>query len=342
MKRHVLLLIIVFVLTMLSACAGVEITYKETAEELASAGSESPMPEPSGQEADVPETQMVEANVDDEVTFDDALSENTLGVDASEQILASSTPEETAATGHDDIQTEAVSAEVPTDNIESASPDDYVEQEEQPTPESGGQPPVLSQYVKAAGLSFDDFDFSQLVLVTADASQADIYCYDKDDNGLWELNEELGYIVGYAGRNGVSTDKREGDGCTPGGLYSLGFAFGNKPEPTTGLEYRAVTEDDYWVDDPNSIYYNQWVEGTDGADWTSSEHLAVNVVSYAYAVVIEYNMSPDTIAGKGSAIFIHVGNKPTSGCVTMTEENLLGMLKWLASDQNPSVLIVAK
>jgi L,D-peptidoglycan transpeptidase YkuD (ErfK/YbiS/YcfS/YnhG family) len=202
------------------------------------------------------------------------------------------------------------------------------------------QPPLLTKLVQKAGLTFDDIDYSQLVLVAADGSKAAIYCYDKSENGVWKLNESLGYMMGYAGRNGVNTDKHEGDGCSPGGLFGLGYAFGNNPKPETGMPWRAITNDTYWIDDPNSKYYNQWVEGTDDADWTGGEHLSENVVSYAYAVVIEYNTVPNTVAGKGSAIFFHIGSKPTSGCVAVTQDTLLKILKWLSEDKQPGMLIV--
>jgi L,D-peptidoglycan transpeptidase YkuD (ErfK/YbiS/YcfS/YnhG family) len=234
------------------------------------------------------------------------------------------------------------------------TPDSSSEQKPGSTPTAGAQtpaptpgtdvvqPPLLSQMVEKAELSFDDIGCSQLILVNADKTNADIYCYDKGENGLWKLNETLGYIKGYVGRNGVSVDKHEGDGCSPGGLFSLSYAFGNNAKPETGLSWRAITKDTYWIDDPNSKYYNQWVENVDDADWTGGEHLSENVVSYAYAVVIDYNTAPNTVAGKGSAIFFHIGNKPTSGCVVVTKDTLLNVLKWLSEDKNPGMLIVAE
>lgn len=211
-----------------------------------------------------------------------------------------------------------------------------------PQNSTGEQPPLMTKLIQGAGLSFDDLSFSQLVIVAAEGSFADIYCYDKSDSGQWILNEEIGYIKGYAGRNGVNSDKHEGDGCSPAGLFRLGYAFGNNEKPSTGMEYRPITENTYWIDDPNSKYYNQWVEGTDNADWSGAEHLSENIVSYAYAVAIDYNTAPNTVAGKGSAIFFHIGSKPTSGCVVVSEETLLTILKWLSQEKSPSILITAQ
>ncbi len=336
MKRFFILLLSASLLLLLSDCTGMEMIYKETPSFLVSADLEAPMPEPSFQET----VSAGPSASGQEDAGDDVSEDNSSADDYSPQAPASASPEGTEM--YDDTQTEDEIGAPADGGAESIVTDTPAEPEEQITPDAGGQPPLLSQCILSAGLSFDSFAFSQLILVRADGSNADIYCYEKNDNGLWKLNDDLGYIAGYAGRNGVSTDKREGDGCTPGGLYRLGYAFGNKPQPPTGMAYRAITADSLWIDDPNSKYYNQWVEGMDGADWTSCEHLATNIVSYAYAVVVEYNTPPDTIAGKGSAIFFHIGNKPSSGCVVVTEETLLSILKWLSADENPSVLIVAK
>lgn len=213
---------------------------------------------------------------------------------------------------------------------------------ESPQNNNAEQPPLMTRFIQNAGLSFDDLAFSQFVLVATAGSETDIYCYDKGDSGLWTFNKDIGVISGYVGRNGISTAKSEGDDYTPAGLFSLGYAFGNSAKPITGMTFKSITKDSYWVDDPNSIFYNQWVEGTVDADWFSAEHLADNIRSYAYAVVVEYNMAPNTVAGKGSAIFIHCGDKPTSGCITVSEEALLRILKWLSQDEKPSILIVSQ
>lgn len=39
------------------------------------------------------------------------------------------------------------------------------------------------------------------------------------------------------------------------------------------LEYRKIGDDDYWVDDSNSAYYNKWVNTSNVKDWNSAEDL---------------------------------------------------------------------
>lgn len=120
---------------------------------------------------------------------------------------------------------------------------------------------------------------------------------------------------GYVGKNGVTANKVEGDYCTLSGLYSLGFGFGTEPIDTE-IEYRIINCDCYWVDDINSLNYNQWVESKN-ITWNSAEHLIDHPQSYHYGIVINYNTNP-VIANKGSAIFLHCSNgNYTAGCVSM-------------------------
>ena len=145
-------------------------------------------------------------------------------------------------------------------------------------------------------------------------------------------------MSGAVGRNGVSEKSREGDLCTPQGLYPLGFAFGTEPVEGLHLEYRVVNADCYWVDDPASAYYNQWVE-SDTVQWDSAEHLIDYPQAYHYAVVIGYNMAP-VVPYAGSAIFLHCQTgDATAGCVAIPEEEMLYVLRWLDSDQHPMIWI---
>ena len=223
------------------------------------------------------------------------------------------------------------------------SPQPSVDSSAQPSPQPAGdssaQPPLLTQYIKNSGVTFGELSFSQLILVAASGSDATVYCYDKSDTGIWTANSDIGFISGHVGKNGVSASKCEGDGCTPIGLYPLGFAFGISPEPDTAMEYQRITDTSYWVDDPGSAHYNEWVEGNENADWSSAEKLWEHTSSYAYAIVIEYNMDP-IVSGQGSAIFFHCGERATIGCVSVPQQNVLQILKWLNPEKEPNIFIV--
>ncbi len=138
--------------------------------------------------------------------------------------------------------------------------------------------------------------------------------------------------------NGVSAKSCEGDSCTPKGTYALGFAFGTQLIDDLSIEYRQINSDCYWVDAPESDYYNQWVESKT-TTWNSAEHLSDYPQAYKYAVVIEYNTEP-VIPYKGSAIFLHcmTGNY-TAGCVAVPEEDMLYILKCLDSSKKPIITI---
>ena len=206
------------------------------------------------------------------------------------------------------------------------------------------QPILLTKYISNSSLSFNSLNFLQLILVVADGSEASVYCYNKLESGIWNLENSLNRnsepIAGHVGKNGVSSAKSEGDGYTPLGLYPLGFAFGIDKEPDTMMEYKLITKSSYWIDDPESPYYNKWVEGYKSSEWNSAEKLWEHTSSYAYAIVINYNMNPIE-AGKGSAIFIHCGDRPTAGCVSVSQQNLLQILKWLDPNKLPYIFIVS-
>lgn len=123
----------------------------------------------------------------------------------------------------------------------------------------------------------------------------------------------------YIGKNGVTTNKQEGDGKTPIGEFELGIILGTHTnvENKNGLEYKQITEELYWVDDIKSKYYNQLVDITKKTkDWNSAEHLIDYPIQYEYLVEIKAN--PKNIPTKGSAIFLHcTNNKSTAGCVAV-------------------------
>lgn len=151
-----------------------------------------------------------------------------------------------------------------------------------------------------------------------------------------------GAIAATVGRNGIAPKdgKREGDGRTPSGLYDLRLAFGYGPSVPTKLEYRQATDSDFWVDDPRSVQYNQWVRGK--PQTVSFEYLKRKDDLYKYGIVIEYNTQP-VVPGNGSAIFMHIWKgegEPTSGCIALSEMNIRKLLSWLDRNRKPAILIL--
>ena len=199
------------------------------------------------------------------------------------------------------------------------------------------QPEAFVQLLAEGGYAPEDLSGEQLIIVKSSGNNALVFTYEKGEDGVWSpLVENL---AGHTGRNGVrGEEKREGDLCTPAGLFPLVGAFGVEPDPGCHMYYRQATADSYWVDDPDSIYYNRWREGTENKDWNSAEHLVDYPQQYAYAVIIGYNMAP-MVPGKGCAIFFHCGTGPTAGCVSVPREDLLSILLWLEEEKSPEIVI---
>jgi L,D-peptidoglycan transpeptidase YkuD (ErfK/YbiS/YcfS/YnhG family) len=135
------------------------------------------------------------------------------------------------------------------------------------------------------------------------------------------------------GRTGCITQKREGDGATPRGVWQVREAFYRNDRiarPTTSLRLRAIKPDDGWCDaicDPN---YNRHVTHPYAA---SAEHLWRDDGLYDIIVVLGYNDGP-RIKGLGSAIFLHCARPdfgPTQGCIAVARANLVRLLPWLTA-----------
>lgn len=162
-------------------------------------------------------------------------------------------------------------------------------------------------------------------------------------NDGWQTEKVLTEIA--IGKNGATTDKREGDFKTPLGLFKLGSAFGIS-SIKTDYPYLKVTNDSYWVDDSMSPNYNKWVElnKENIKNWQSAEHL-IDYDEYKLGFIIEYNTTEqyDELNkgnDKGSAIFLHIKTKDyTSGCIATTEENIKYILNWVKTENNPYILI---
>lgn len=144
-------------------------------------------------------------------------------------------------------------------------------------------------------------------------------------NRDWKLVLETEATIG---KNGLGKTK-EGDGKTPVGVFSFVEAFGILENPGTKMEYIQVDEDDYWVDDSGSKYYNQFVAVDEvEADWKSAEHILEYGESYHYVLATSYNV--ERLPGKGSAVFLHCTSEEaeaTAGCIAIPEVYMREIMK---------------
>lgn len=131
------------------------------------------------------------------------------------------------------------------------------------------------------------------------------------------------------GRAGVRQEKREGDGATPAGDFTLREVLYRpdkfKRAPATALPCRPLAPDDGWCDDPADPQYNRPVKLPHPA---GHERMWRDDDLYDLVVVVGYNDQP-VLPGRGSAIFLHLarpGYTPTAGCVGLAREDLLEIL----------------
>jgi L,D-peptidoglycan transpeptidase YkuD (ErfK/YbiS/YcfS/YnhG family) len=130
------------------------------------------------------------------------------------------------------------------------------------------------------------------------------------------------------GRAGIQANKREGDGGTPRGRFRplrVWWRADRLPRPATLLPVRRIGPNDAWCEDPRDRRYNRpfkLPKGHAGDRLWRADRL------YDLIVEIDHNARP-RIAGRGSAVFIHVarpGFAPTAGCVALDAMRLRGLL----------------
>ena len=130
------------------------------------------------------------------------------------------------------------------------------------------------------------------------------------------------------GKNGIKTQKKEGDKTTPRGTFSLGklyYRADRVEKPITQINTRIISKGMGWCDDPKSSLYNKELIINDKI---KHEKLFKKDNSYDYFIVINYN-TKKIKQNKGSAIFIHLTNnyKPTAGCVALIKKDFEILLK---------------
>jgi L,D-peptidoglycan transpeptidase YkuD (ErfK/YbiS/YcfS/YnhG family) len=130
------------------------------------------------------------------------------------------------------------------------------------------------------------------------------------------------------GRAGIVADKREGDGATPRGRFALirlWWRADRAPQPRTRLPVRRIDRALAWCENPADRRYNRPFRRSanePGDRLWRDDHL------YDLVIEISYNTRP-RVAGRGSAVFIHVARpdrSPTAGCVALDANGLRQLL----------------
>ena len=183
----------------------------------------------------------------------------------------------------------------------------------------------------------------QLITVEAKLARttfAELRTWRKVD-GCWVA--AAGPYTARLGKNGLSANRREGDGTTPTGTYAIGRTmYGNEANPGVRFRYRRLRCGDWWDEDPSSPTYNSFQHvacGTEPPFAGASEGMWQQPRPYPYLAVVEYNMRP-AVPGKGSGIFLHAQTGgPTIGCISLRKDQLRAVLRWLRPRDAPVIAI---
>ena len=130
------------------------------------------------------------------------------------------------------------------------------------------------------------------------------------------------------GKEGITSNKREGDLRTPKGLFKLDTVYYRADRIKniqTKLKLRKIKKNMAWCNDPRDKKYNSLVNINEKI---KHEKLYRKDNKYDVLIVIDYNLKRP-IPFKGSAIFIHLTKnfKGTAGCVALLKKDLLIILK---------------
>ena len=148
-------------------------------------------------------------------------------------------------------------------------------------------------------------------------------------DGAFQLSEHK--VRCALGKGGVrpASEKREGDGASPAGIWPIRYVF-YRPDrldpPLTALRVAALSPDDGWCDDPASPDYNRHVKLPLKA---GHEKLWREDHVYDLILVLGHNDDPP-VPGMGSAIFAHLARADysgTEGCVALALPDMLAFLR---------------
>ena len=130
------------------------------------------------------------------------------------------------------------------------------------------------------------------------------------------------------GKKGLKSKKKEGDNCTPIGIFKIGKVYYRSDrikKLETVLKTKKITKNMGWCDDPYNKKYNKEIV-LDKKN--KGEKLYRRDNTYDVLIVVEYN-TKKIKPFKGSAIFIHLTKNysPTEGCIALKKNDLLILLK---------------
>lgn len=152
----------------------------------------------------------------------------------------------------------------------------------------------------------------------------------------------LAWGSGLAGQTEPGMRKKERDGRAPAGVFRIGkiYTYDSELPRGSNFPFHQVTAADAWLDDPGNPDYNRFVTIPDPANpppWFEKQKMRHKDFAYRWLVEIRHNSDPP-VPGEGSAIFFHIRrgvSRPTAGCTTMAEQDLVRVISWLRAAGRP-------
>ncbi len=217
----------------------------------------------------------------------------------------------------------------------------------------------LPSSVHAAGVPEDCRQLIVAVAPTWDSMRGELQRFERSASGPWQPvgqpvpvlfgKSGLAWGRGLAGQEEKGLRKKERDGRAPAGVFRIGRIYTYDPALPAGANFpfHQVTKADAWIDDPSRPDYNLHVTIADPDNpppWFAKEKMRHNDFAYRWLVEIRHNSDPPR-PNEGSAIFFHIRrgvSRPTSGCTTMAESALVGLIKWLREDAHPCYVLLPR
>jgi L,D-peptidoglycan transpeptidase YkuD (ErfK/YbiS/YcfS/YnhG family) len=200
----------------------------------------------------------------------------------------------------------------------------------------------------------------QLILAVAptwDSNAGKLQRYEREGGGWKSVAPSVPVLFGKNGsvwgRGVLGTDERgphktERDGRAPAGVFRIGkiYTYDTALPPGSDFPFHTVTNADAWIDDVTNPKYNQHVtvDPANPPAWFEKQKMRHGDFAYRWLVEIRHNSDPP-IPNGGSAIFFHIRRgpqRPSAGCTTMAEENLIELIRWLRAGKRPHYALLPK
>jgi len=218
---------------------------------------------------------------------------------------------------------------------------------------------LIASTARAAGVPDD---CQQLIVALApdwNSMRGTLQRFERDDAGPWRAlgnpvpvlfgKKGLAWGRGLAGQDEAGLRKTERDGRAPAGVFRIGKIYTYDPALPAGANFpfHQVTKADAWIDDSTRPDYNHFVTIEDPEHpppWFAKEKMRHNDFAYRWLVEIRHNSDPP-LPNEGSAIFFHIRrgvSRPTAGCTTMAESDLVRLITWLRADRHPAYVLLPR